>query len=254
MFCVAESNFTLVFVLDALRRCEALNGIKSRWFVTPATTDYGFIPLREKFFELLKERVWRRKRKGEKPTRTDLMIRDYAILKEFNSDSTASFAKIDKKYNLPMFSARNAYEKLSGEETDVLQRPTITMQGLNYKYNAIIIADVLDYKEFMNTRDDHHRYIINEPENMVSRFSYVCDIETPDGIMYIFPVFKEGDAERIQGELSHKINGVKFHSVIVERVILGSLAYRKFDNLYSEQYLSLVRRKSIKPMERTEYT
>ncbi len=46
---------------------------------------------------------------------------------------------------------------------------------------------------------------------------------------------------------------MKFDSLIVEKVIVGTINYRKFDNLYSSQYLNLIRDKSIKPQKRVPY-
>ena len=78
-------------------------------------------------------------------------------------------------------------------------------------------------------------------------------METPDGIFYLFPVFKDGYLETIEAELDTTIKGVKFESLIVEKVLLGSICYRKFDNLYSDQYLSLVKSKQITPLQRLNY-
>jgi hypothetical protein len=78
--------------------------------------------------------------------------------------------------------------------------------------------------------------------------------KTPDGIFYLFPVLKEEDMERIEHELSNTIKGVKFDSLIVESIIVGNICYRKFDNLYRDQYVSLVKRKSIQVQTRIIYT
>ncbi len=78
-------------------------------------------------------------------------------------------------------------------------------------------------------------------------------METPDGIFYISPVLKESDTEAIENDLFKVIKGVKFDSLIIESAIVGDICYRKFDNLYSDQYLSLVKRKSIQPQKRTLY-
>ena len=78
-------------------------------------------------------------------------------------------------------------------------------------------------------------------------------METPDGIFYLFPVLKDDDMEIIKNELSQTIKGVKLNSLIAERTILGNICYRKFDNLYSNQYKVLVRRKLITPEQRINY-
>ena len=69
----------------------------------------------------------------------------------------------------------------------------------------------------------------------------------------MFPVLKDEDMQNIERELSSTVKGVKFDSLIVERAIIRDACYRKFDNLYSDQYLSLVKRKPIQPQKRTLY-
>ncbi len=69
----------------------------------------------------------------------------------------------------------------------------------------------------------------------------------------MFPVLKDEDMQNIERELSSTVKGVKFDSLIVERAIIWAAYYRKFDNLYSDQYKVLVKRKLITPQKRTLY-
>ncbi|OJI07154.1 hypothetical protein Micr_00798 [Candidatus Micrarchaeum sp.] len=254
IFCVAENNNVVADVLDSIRTAAVLKGIESEWYITPIATDYGFVPLRQEFFDVLKEKVWRRKKHGEKPGASSLMYREYAILCELNEDSTKSFASIDRKYNLPIGSAKRAYEDLMNEEgKSAILRSTLTVTTINKRYDAIILENITNKEKFINSKYNHHKYIINEPNKAISRFSYICDMETPDGIFYLFPVLKEEDIEKIKGELSETIKGVKFDSLIIERMIIGNICYRKFDNLYSDQYLALVKKKLISAQKRTLY-
>ncbi len=78
-------------------------------------------------------------------------------------------------------------------------------------------------------------------------------MEIPNGIFYLFPILKDEDMGKIENELSETMRGVKFDSLIVEKVIVGTINYRKFDNLYSDQYLRLIKRKSIQPKQRIRY-
>ena len=147
-----------------------------------------------------------------------------------------------------------AYEDLMNEEgKNAILRPTLLANSINKRYDGIILTVINNDTKFIESRDNHRKYIINEPNKFISRFSYICDIETPDGIFYMFPVLSDGDMQNIERELSSTVKGVKFDSLIVERAIIGDACYRKFDNLYSDQYLSLVKRKSIQPQKRTLY-
>ncbi len=253
IFCVAENSMNLTTILNTIRENPALFGIVSEWYVTPATPSYGFIPFRDSFFNILKERVWHRKKGGKGPSSSELMLREYAVMLELNADSTVSFARIDEKYDLPRGSAKSAYEKLRAEGVGVIVRPTISMNGLSIKYNAMIFADVQNYEEFKKVQNDHRRYVTDEPDGVTNRFTYMCDTETPDSLLDIMPVLREGDLDRVLKELGSVIRGVRFHSLVVSNVIVGGFCYRKFDNLYGMPYLNLVKQKAIKALERNDY-
>ena len=254
IFYEAENNTILSLDLDSIRSSSELKDIESEWYITPIATSYGFVPLRQEFFDVLKEKVWRRKKHGEKPGASSLMYREYAILCELNEDSTKSFASIDRKYNLPMGSAKRAYEDLKNEEgKNVILRPTLLAKRINKRYDGIILANITNKAKFIESRDNHHKYIINEQNGFISRFSYICDIETPDSIFYLFPILKESGSETIENDLFKVIKGVKSDSLVIESTIIGNICNRKFDNLYSDQYLSLVKRKSIQAQKRMLY-
>ncbi len=254
IFCVAENNNAVAEVLDNIRNSEILNKIEAEWYITPIAVDYGFIPLKKEFFDILKERVWHRKKRRDHSNLSSLMYREYVLLRELNEDSRKSFSSIDKKYNLPAGSAKRAYKDLTNEDgKNVIIRPTLTLTLINKRYDGIIIADIINKEKFVETKHNHRKYIINEPDEVVNRFAYISDMETPDGIFYLFPILKEGDKEKIENELSETINGVKFNSLIVENVIIGNISYRKFDNLYSKQYLNLVKINSTPAVERVIY-
>jgi hypothetical protein len=253
VYCVAENNEVLTNMLDRIRKSRALKDIDAKWLVTPVEEDYGFIPMRDGFFDLLKEKVWHRTKGNPKPSKSDLRHREYAVLKEFNDNSAVSFAEIDKRYQMPYGSAKNAYERLSGEEANVILRPTISIQKPNMKYNGIIMIDILNKGQFLDTRDAHRKYVIGEPESTLNRFSYICDFETPDGIMYLLPIYEDGQLDDVQRELNSILSGIRSDYMIVSEILIGSINYRKFDNLYSIQYEGLLRRKSVEPKERTDY-
>ena len=59
--------------------------------------------------------------------------------------------------------------------------------------------------------------------------------------------------QKVEIGLSETIKGVKFDSLIIESTIIGNICYRKFDNLYSDQYISLAKRKAIQTQKRILY-
>ncbi len=253
MMCLVEGSEAIIYLLNRIRKNEALSGIDSEWYITPTALDYNYVPLRNEFLELLESKVWHRKRGGKRPSSTDLMYREYAVLKELNSDSTKSFASIDEKYDLPKGSAKAAYEKLISEDSGVIIRPTINATKLNYRYYAMILADIINKSEFLKTKGEYRKYIINEQIKLINRFSYITDFETPNSILFISPITENGQLDNLITDLKSKVKGIKLNYLIVSDILLGSLLNRRFDNLYSLQYEYLVKTKSVESKERIKY-
>ncbi|MEM0201561.1 MAG: winged helix-turn-helix transcriptional regulator [Candidatus Micrarchaeaceae archaeon] len=253
IYCVAENNAILNILLDRIRMHEAFVGVPAIWTVTPVDPSYGFMQFRDEFFDVLKEKVWTRSRSNPRPSSHDLLYREYALLREMNSDSTSSFSEIDKKYALPLGGAKNAYSKMVSGEVPTIVRPTISISKPSLKYVGIILLDIINKSMFMRTKNQHRRYIVDEPEKATNRFSYVCDFETPDGIMYIMPIYNEGELEDTGNSLTEILGGIKIRYMVVREVLVGSINYRRFDNNYSLQYENLVKNKLIEPRKRREY-
>ena len=49
------------------------------------------------------------------------------------------------------------------------------------------------------------------------------------------------------------IRGTMTKAMIISRVFVGSLCYRKFDNTYTKQHMSLLRQKKVEPEALLKY-
>ena len=206
LYMVAEDDDKLNEVVTTLHGSETLKKYTSSWMVTTYVDKYGYVPLRDEFFELLKSRVWQRTKETPRPSRGQLLKSEYAVLRELNSSGEASFSKIDKKYDLNKGNARYTYEKLKERrkytyeeiaDKKVLLRNTLTMDNLAVRYNTILIMEILNSKEFLERREGLFRYITEDTGGIANRFSAIGDIVTPYGMMFITPIFKENELEDI---------------------------------------------------------
>ena len=161
LYIAAEDDHTLNGVVSKLHSSDLLRKYTSSWMVTTYDDAYGYVPLRDEFFELLKSKIWQRTKETPRPSRGQLLKSEYAVLRELNSDGEASFSRIDKKYGLNKGNARYTYEKLKERrkytyeelaDKKVLLRNTLTMGKLEIKYNTIIIMEILNSKEFLERR------------------------------------------------------------------------------------------------------
>lgn len=253
IFCVAETNGRLADILYEVRNAPTMADVESVWYTTPVAVDYGFTLLRKEFFNLLEKRIWHRKKGGPRPTKSDLMLREFAVLKEMNEDSTISFSKIDEKYKLPVGSAKHSYEELFSTDVHAITLPTINIRKPNMRYIAVIKADILVASDFKSALMDLLQYIISDSDGVINKLTYYCVSETPNGMLFILPVFSEGTIDEVEKELRSLIKGIRIYSMIVSDVLVGELLFRKFDNYYSPPYYGLVSNKIIKPVERVNY-
>ncbi len=253
IYCVAEDDDNLISTINLIRADKNICNLTANWYVTPIRESYGFIPLRDTLFDILKEKVWHRTKDNPRPSKSDLLYREYVVLKELNRDSTISFSEIDRKYQLTIGSAKAAYEKLIEEERKVIWRPTLTLQNINIKYNGIIMINLVNVKSFMKMRNKYRLDIVEEHTKVVNKFAYGCDIEMPDGSLRILPVFKEGELGEIENWFTKNMPGFMVETLTVMQVIVGDVAYRRFDNLYSPQYQTLLKEKVIEPKNRINY-
>lgn len=252
IYLIAESNRALASVMGEIRGKDAFSRHRAKWYVTPFHTAYGYVPLRDRFFDLLKERVWQRSRESPRPKPESMLNRDYILLRELNSNGSIEFSEIDKKNNLQRSSARYTYHRLI--ETGLIKRVTITMQNpAGKRYDSIIFMNDINDSKYVKTREELLKYIIKDPGRTIDRFSLVGEKAVPDGLMFMMPVFSDRGLEGARDELVAKVRGISASTQIVTDMVIGGLGYRLFDQLYSSQYRILVERYSYKKRKELEY-
>lgn len=250
MYLLAENTEAIDKLIRAIRKSEPFINFSSRWYVTPASLSYSSMPLRDTFFDLIKERVWRRSREIPRRELGMFLASEYAVMRELNTDASQPFSSIDKKHGLKQGNARHSYEHLikSG-----FLRPTASLTNIPVKYNGIIILRIINQKGFLDRRNLVLRHICDD-ENMVpNRFSYIADLYTPDGIIFIMPVFRDGELESEATRLQNLAGGSSTESIVITDVLIGELNYSKIDRQHTEQYDALVRRKEEEPSEKVNY-
>jgi DNA-binding Lrp family transcriptional regulator len=216
-------------------------------YVVPFYLDYSFVPLREKFFEMLKERVWTRSAERPRPREGDLLRREFAVIKELSQNGREDFTGIDAEYGLSGGSARYTYHRMV--ESGLMKRITITMHKVRVNYISAITLQKINHLKYAKHRQNIMRHIISEPRGSITnKYALVGDIKMPEGVLFLMPVKNDLDMIAVDEELK-KVDGTRMDSMIVTNVIVGSLCYRKFDNRHSIQYETLKNEYNIKDME-----
>lgn len=250
-FC-AESNRAVTFFIHGTRVSTVFKKYRAKWFVAPYFDDYGYVPLRNKFFELLKDKVWNRTKENPRPKLNNITNREFTILKELNSDGKKDFTEIDKDYSFDSGGSQYTYHKL--KENGLLKRITITMDRLQIKYNVIFLSSIIDAEKFDNTRSVLLKEIIQYSKGPITKYALVGDIEVPHGIIFIFPVFTENELQETNLFINKNIKGLNLETLIITNILIGTFCYRRFDSTYSNQHRLLIKEyKMVMPTENINY-
>ncbi|EQD59169.1 transcriptional regulator, AsnC family, partial [mine drainage metagenome] len=98
MYLFAENTKTLDDTLYSIRSDEVFANIRSLWQVSYITYAYGYTPIRQEFFDLLKERVWHRSKEHPKRKPEQILQREYDVLRILNRDGEeGSSVEIDNE-------------------------------------------------------------------------------------------------------------------------------------------------------------
>ena len=222
----------------------------SDWYITPHYTA-NFIPLRDKFFELLKTKIWRKTKNKKRPESEDLIEREFNVLRELNRNGAVNFTEIDAKYKQGIGASRYAYFKL--KERGILKRVTISLNNLPIKYHSIFIINFFYGMKFSKTRPNLLSDIIKDGP-IINKYTHIGEIGIPMGVMLVMPVFNDYEVNETEDYIEKKINGVAFKKLVVTRIPIGSFAYRRFDKTYTNQYRLLVEEyKTLKTQEKPDY-
>lgn len=240
---------------DFIYRLQSLSELSkypSAWYTTPNLVTLNLIPLRDGFFGLLEESVWKRSKENPRPERGQLSEREWLVLRELNNNGAINFTEIDKRYSLEKGGARYTYHKLL--DKGIINRITITLTSLPIKYNGIILTDIIDGHLFEETRPSLLLEIISDSDGPINKYILVGDVDNPHGGVFIAPVFTEGGLQNCEESLG-KTKGLRISTLVITDTIIGSFCYRRFDRTYTKQHQILVEKyKMLRQQPKIDYT
>lgn len=251
-YALAEDNSNIQEVRYNLVK-DKLSGYDAEWYVIPFSETYNFVPLRDDFIDILKDRLLKghiSKRSTSADKSKQILKREFAVLRELNTKGATEFTEIDKKYDFDRGRSQYSYYKLKDDE--ILKRITLTMQNIPVKYIGIIFMDIINYGKFSKTREKLLKNMIENYKIPLNKYVLIGDIGEPFGLVFFIPVFSDGELEKFRESLS-KIKGVKIKSYVSIETLFGELCYRRFDNSYSQQYNILLNEYKVKPLPKINY-
>ncbi len=203
------------------------------WMISQCFIGYGFVPLRDVFFNEMKGKVWHRSKDSPRHEDGRLYYGEYATLRELNVDGAAPFAEIDRRHSLNDGNAQYSYYKLM--EKGMIKRITISENRFANDRLVISLMEILNTAAFERSRSQLLGFIISESGRAVNTNVLEADLMNPYGIILISPMDNK-DREMEFMEKLGKVAGVRMRRMEIREIIVGSFCYRNFDNAASNQY------------------
>ena len=113
------------------------------------------------------------------------------------------------------------------------------MQNLPSRFDMIYLIKYINLNDWKPTRKNILLEIIKEDKHSLDKYSFACDIMSPAGAMLITHIF-DTETDPVEGQLLDKINGVNIDTLIITKIILGSISNRLFDKKQTKQYEILI--------------
>ncbi|MCL5115238.1 MAG: hypothetical protein M1528_01770, partial [Candidatus Marsarchaeota archaeon] len=231
IYIIVENTTLLEQIIYKIRSDRIFAGSSSVWNIGYLRETYGYVPLRDAFFKLLESRIWMRSRDSPRRGRDQLLMREYATLKDMNSDSGMDFIEIDERHGLNRGSAQYTFHHLI--ERGLIEKATIKMGDLPMRFSMYLQMRQTDVVAFAGNRTAYFASIVEDADTPTNRYALVGDVSAPYGIAFLMPVFEySADMASLLGST---IKGVEIESSIILEYIVGYPGFRRFDNNQSPQ-------------------
>jgi DNA-binding Lrp family transcriptional regulator len=223
----------------------------AKWQCTPMFVSYNFIPMRVEFFEVLKDRVWKRSKETPRQPASSISYGEYCVMLELVRNGVVDFSVIDAKYGFDKGMAQYTYHRL--KEKQIIRRMTMSMTGLPVRYLAFLYLENMNDNNWNEHKANLLAQIIGDTDAPANRYSLVGDAEAPSGTVFVLPIFNDADLEKAEEGLKSAIGSARLVTSIVASSLIGTPCFRKFDGTYSTQHYRLVRNYGFKDRPRIKY-
>jgi len=245
IFMIAKMTSEARFTMYDLMR-QILSSYNIEWIATPAfQSTFGFIPLRDQFFNALKEKVWARTKERPRPLPDEITEVEYNVIKVMNDDANADFTEIDRQINADRGRSNYAYHQL--KKRGIIKRPTISINDVKSKSDVLFIITPVNFDKWAPSRKELLLDIIKEGKRKFDMYSFGVDIMVPRGVLLLTSIINDESIETRLDELYKRMKGVSIHALMVTSIPTGSINHRLFDKTVSSQYEILVSEYNYSP-------
>jgi len=207
--------------------------------VSYITYAYGYTPIRQEFFDLLKERVWYRSKEHPKRKPEQILQREYDVLRILNKDGRKGFLEIDNELGLSKGSADYTYYRLL--EKLLIYRVTIRMDKLPARLNAVIRIPQTYIKGLNVHKKEFMLHLIENPKTPTNKYALEGDIGMPQGGLFIRPIYNE-TLENIDKEIQSALAEKSKPDIeIITDTLVGSVGFRRLPTEETYQYKAMIK-------------
>ena len=229
----------------------ALNKYNAEWNMTPFGQVYSFVPLRQEFIDnvIVQKQQIRKRDITTTQFKKGILRREFILIKELNKDAADNFLDIDRKYGLTYGTSRYTYNQLI--EKGIIIRATVTLTTLPIRYINVFKTQTVNPAE---VKENRYKLLLEELEDrqIINKYALIGNTSMPESLTLFAPVTDMEGLEDMVTPLRN-IRGTMTKAMIISRVFVGSLCYRKFDNTYTKQHMSLLRQKKVEPEALLKY-
>ncbi len=251
IYTFSMNNDLLDALIYSIMAATDMKKYDAEWYTTPSSIVYGFIPLRDKFFDLLGRIAWKRTKESTKPAPGELTDKEIALMRDMNKDGAITFAEIDQNNRLNVGTSRFIYQRLV--DKSIIKRITINISR-HEKYNVILIVKITNWEMYDKSRIDLFSEMIKDTYGVTNRYSIAAVTYYPSSILFLTQISEESELEEIKREIISKTKGIEISELRISNIILGSICYRNFDSMYAIQYQRILIEKNLPLSHREEYT
>lgn len=222
-------------IVYEIRQNKVFSNQDADWVVSYITQSYGFIPFRDKFFEIIKDKIWHKTKELSRKPENMLLEREFNVLYELNKNGRIDFNEIDKKYKMHPGAAHYTYHKLLDKK--IIRRITITMDSLPLKYTALLVSNQVNISQFDKGKREYFKYVLNDINAITNKFILLGDIGAPYGMLSILPIFEDLDLQKTEDSLRNMFgSGIEPHTMIIIQLLIGNLGFRRLNSKDTVQY------------------
>jgi DNA-binding Lrp family transcriptional regulator len=227
-----------------------LKNYKVKVVISEFDQAFGFIPLRNEFFEKLKDKVWIKSKEHPRPDSNQFTSNEFEFLRELNKNPTENFVDIDKKLKFDLGMSRFLYNKIL--KKGIIARPTISILNNNIKQIAIISARLYN-SDISNKNRQTLIYNVLEKDGLIDNYCFIGDYYTSRSGLFVKALRENRNLEEIILDLRKIYGETKFDVLIVTDILFGEFVFRRFDETYTDAYNILVKEYGLKPTKKIDY-